>query len=81
MDFQTRFKVFALTGTNFIMVLVNTMLFPIFAQMRQSLDIGLREISYLVVVVNLTAAVVSPVGGILADKLGRKKVMIPSIFL
>ncbi len=63
------------------MVLVNTMLFPIFAQMRQSLDIGLREISYLVVVVNLTAAVVSPIGGILADKLGRKKIMIPSILL
>lgn len=81
MDFKTKTMVFSLGATNFILTLANTMLFPIFPQMRQALDVSLREISLLVTIVALPAAALSPIGGILADVLGRKKVMVPSIIL
>ncbi len=81
MKLETRFKVFALGTSTFIMIMANTMLFPVLPQMRKALDVGLRDISLLVLFVSLPAAFLSPVGGLLADIWGRKKIIVPSIFI
>lgn len=74
-------KVLSLSATNFIVVLVNAILFPVFPQIKEALNIGLRELSLLHVFVSLPAAIFNPLGGILADRWGRKKVIIPSLVL
>ena len=63
------------------MIMANTMLLPIFPQMRKTLGLSLQEISLMFVIVSFTAAFLNPLGGILADKWGRKKIVVPSIFI
>lgn len=70
-----------LGSSTLIMILANTMLFPVFPQMRRALNVGLQEISLLVLVVSLPAAILNPLGGFLADRWGRKIIMVPSILL
>jgi len=78
---NTKMKLFALGSSSLIMILANTMLFPIFPQMRKALDLGLRDISLMVLFVSLPAAFLNPIAGYLADIWGRKKIMVPSILL
>ncbi len=75
----TRLKVAALGSTNFIIVLVNTILFPVFPTMARALDIGLRDLSWIVALVSFPAAVICPLGGILADRWSRKHVITISL--
>lgn len=63
------------------MIMANTMLLPIFPQMRKALDLSLQEISLMFILVSFPAAFLNPIGGILADRWGRKKIIVPSIFL
>lgn len=81
MKTATQLKVFSLGASTAIMIMANTMLLPIFPQMRKALDLSLTEISLLFVLVSFPAAFLNPVGGMMADKWGRKKIVVPSIFL
>jgi ACDE family multidrug resistance protein len=81
METTTRLKVFSLGASTSIMIMANTMLLPIFPQMRKTLGLSLQEISLMFVIVSFTAAFLNPLGGILADKWGRKKIVVPSIFI
>lgn len=63
------------------MIMANTMLLPIFPQMRKALDLSLQEISLMFILVSFPAAFLNPIGGVLADRLGRKRIVVPSIFL
>ena len=76
-----KLKVFTLGASTSIMIMANTMLLPIFPQMRKALDLSLQEISLMFILVSFPAAFLNPIGGVLADKLGRKKIVVPSIFL
>ncbi|MGI6096600.1 MAG: MFS transporter [Dethiobacteria bacterium] len=81
MKTSTKVKVASLGATNFIVVLVNTILFPVFPQIKEALNIGMQELSLLHISVSFPSALINPLGGILADRWGRKKVMIPSLIL
>jgi MFS transporter, ACDE family, multidrug resistance protein len=81
MKTATRLKVFSLGASTSIMIMANTMLLPIFPQMRKALDLSLQEISLMFILVSFPAAFLNPIGGVLADRLGRKKIVVPSIFL
>lgn len=81
MEATTNLKVFSLGASTSIMIMANTMLLPVFPQMRKALGLTLQEISLMFVIVSFTAALLNPLGGILADRLGRKKIVVPSIFL
>ncbi|MCF8010361.1 MAG: MFS transporter [Clostridiales bacterium] len=81
MRLNTKFKVASLGTTNFIIVLVNTILFPVFPSMSKALDINIKELSWLVVIVSFPAALLGPVGGILSDKWNRKQVISISLII
>ncbi|HHU63051.1 MAG TPA: MFS transporter [Clostridiales bacterium] len=78
---ETRMKVAALAATSFIMVLVNNALFPVFPQMAKALNINLKSLSLLVAAVSFPAAVLSPFGGVLADRWSKKLIMVISVFI
>lgn len=78
---KTKLKMSSLGATVLIMVLANTVLFPILPAMRDVLNLSLVQASLLIVAVNVPAAIFSPVGGILSDLWGRKAVIIPSLLI
>ncbi len=80
MKIKTKLSITALGASNFITVLANTILFPIFPAMKKALNLNLTEISLLVLFVSFPAALLNPIGGVLADSWGRKKIIVPSLF-
>ncbi len=81
MQTATRAKVAALGSTNFIMVLVSTLLFPVFPAMERFLDLSVKDLSLLVALTSFPAAIISPLGGIIADRWSRKHVITVSLAL
>lgn len=65
----------------FLIVTINTMLFPIFPALRSDLNLSLAQVSLLVVFANIPSALLSPLGGILADRFTRKMIILPSLLL
>lgn len=81
MKHKTKLKVVSLGGTVLISMMVNAALIPVLPAIRSALNLTLPQVSMLVVFVNVPAAIFAPVGGYLADLLGRKTVIVPSLLL
>lgn len=71
----------ALAIVPFIMVLGNSMLIPILPRIKQELNISQLEVSLIITLFSISAALMIPFLGFLSDRYGRKKVIIPSLFL
>ncbi|WP_202080077.1 MFS transporter [Caldalkalibacillus salinus] len=71
----------ALASVPFIMVLGNSMLIPILPQMKNELQISQLEVSLVITLFSISAAIMIPFSGFLSDRFGRKKVIIPSLML
>ncbi len=54
---------------------------PAFPKLAQALNINPKNIGLLVTAFTLPTLVLGPVIGVLADRLGRKKIIVPSLFL
>jgi MFS family permease len=54
---------------------------PAFPEIIRQFNISAQEIGLLITVFTLPGIILSPVMGILADRLGRKTILIPSIFI
>ncbi|QGT98614.1 putative MFS-type transporter [Candidatus Syntrophocurvum alkaliphilum] len=81
MKADSKLKVGILSLSNFITVLVNTILFPVFPAMARDLDVSLTDLAILVGIVSFPAAIVNLFGGILADRFGKKLVMVVSLII
>jgi ACDE family multidrug resistance protein len=64
-----------------LMVLGNSMLIPVLPEIRSALNISQLQVSLLITLFSVPAGIVIPISGILSDRFGRKKVMIPSLLL
>jgi ACDE family multidrug resistance protein len=62
-----------------LMVLGNSMLIPVLPAIRSELNISQLQVSLLITLFSIPAGVVIPISGILSDRFGRKKVIIPSL--
>lgn len=71
----------ALATVPFIMVLGNSMLIPVLPQIKQELNIDQLQVSLIITLFSISAAIMIPLSGFLSDRFGRKKVIIPSLFL
>ncbi|HEY9633590.1 MAG TPA: MFS transporter [Coleofasciculaceae cyanobacterium] len=54
---------------------------PAFPKLAQSLNVEPKNIGLLVTVFTLPTLLLGPIIGVLADRLGRKKIIVPSLFL
>jgi ACDE family multidrug resistance protein len=70
-----------LSSIPIVMVLGNSMLIPVLPTARTVLHISSFQVSLLITLFSIPAAVVIPIAGILADRVGRKKVIAFSLLL
>ncbi len=71
----------ALSGVPLIMVLGNSMLIPVLPKMKAALDLTQFQTSLVITLFSIPAGLTIPIAGFLADRLGRKKVIIPALII
>ncbi|GAB6181098.1 MFS transporter [Desulfotomaculum defluvii] len=76
-----KFTLAALAGVPLIMVLGNSMLIPVLPDMAKSLNVSQMQISMIITLFSVPAGIVIPFAGFLSDRFGRKKIIIPGLFL
>ena len=74
-------QIIALSFVPFIMVLGNSMLIPVFTNIKQDLQINQLQANLLISYFSFPAAILIPFLGFLSDRIGRKKILIPSLIL
>jgi len=70
-----------LLGVTLIGIIGVAILSPAFPEIKRGLNLSDFEVAMLVTVFTLPGIFVAPLMGVLADRFGRKKVLIPSLFL
>ncbi len=81
MQKQAMLKLAALCGVPLIMVMGNSMLIPVFTQMQRTLNISQLEAGLTITMFSLPAGISIPILGFLSDRVGRKKIIVPSLLL
>ncbi|KKM10220.1 MFS transporter [Clostridiales bacterium PH28_bin88] len=61
------------------MVLGNSMLIPVFPQMQKALHVSQLQVGLTITLFSLPAGLSIPILGFLADKIGRKKIIVPAL--
>lgn len=78
---ESLWKLLALSGVPLIMVLGNSMLIPVLPDMQKAMEITKMEAGLTITLFSLPAGVAIPVMGFLADKYGRKPIIIPALII
>ncbi len=73
--------ILAISSIPMILVLGNSMLIPILPKMKTELDVSQFEISMIISVFSIAAAIAIPILGYLSDRFTRKAVIIPALIL
>lgn len=68
-----------LAGVPFLMVLGNSMLFPVFPKLQTAIGVGEMQTSLLVTAFSIPAGLLIPVAGYLSDRFGRRVIMAPGV--
>ncbi len=68
-------------GVTLMAVLGSSSISPAFPRMTQELGVSPGQVGLLITVFTLPGVFLTPVAGVLSDKLGRKKVLVPSLLL
>ena len=62
-------------------VLGTSSITPAFPEIRDALGISSGQVGLLITVFTLPGILLTPVAGVLSDRYGRRKVLVPSLFL
>lgn len=81
MKAQTLGRFAMLSAVPFIMVLGNSMLIPVLPEIESVLGRSKFEVGLMITMFSIPAGIVIPFAGALSDRVGRKTVMVPALFL
>ncbi len=68
-------------GVTLIAVLGTSSITPALPEIRDALGISSGQVGLLITVFTLPGTLLTPVAGVLSDRYGRRKVLVPSLFL
>ena len=68
-------------GVTLMAVLGTSSITPAFPEIRDALNISSGQVGLLIAVFTLPGILLTPVAGVLSDRYGRRKVLVPSLFL
>ncbi len=70
-----------IASVTLIAVLGVSSITPAFPKVEKALDISAQQVGLLITIFTIPGVVLTPILGVLGDRMGRKKVLIPSLFL
>src|SRR5690625_5081917 len=73
--------IFAIGSIPLIMTLGNSMLIPILPDIKSTLKLSQLQVSFIITVFSIAAAIFIPIFGFLSDRYTRKVVILPSLVL
>ncbi len=79
MDRRRLVHIVILGAVPFIMVLGNSMVIPVFPQLKEAMSLTQFQVGLLVTAFSAPAAIVIPFAGIVSDHIGRRKVIAPAL--
>ncbi len=78
---KTAMQFALLCGVPFVMVLGNSMLIPVFPQMKKVMGLSQFQVGLIVTFFSVPAGILIPLAGFLSDRFGRKPIMVPALFV
>ena len=78
---KTALQFAVLCGVPFVMVLGNSMLIPVFPQMKKVMHLTQFQVGLIVTFFSVPAGILIPFAGFLSDRYGRKPIMVPALFV
>ncbi|SDH61065.1 MFS transporter, ACDE family, multidrug resistance protein [Alteribacillus persepolensis] len=78
---KKRWDLIALASIPLMMTLGNSMLIPVLPLMEREIEITAFQSSLIISIYSIVAIILIPISGYLSDKIGRKKVIIPSLLI
>ncbi len=81
MESKKKLDLISLASIPLVMTLGNSMLIPVLPSIEKKLHISSFQVSMIITVYSIVAIILIPIAGYLSDRLGRKKVIIPSLII
>jgi ACDE family multidrug resistance protein len=81
MEHKQRWAIVSLASIPLVMTLGNSMLIPVLPTIEKKLKISSFQVSMIITLYSIVAIILIPIAGYLSDRIGRKKVIIPSLVI
>jgi MFS transporter, ACDE family, multidrug resistance protein len=81
MEQNKKWAIISLASIPLVMTLGNSMLIPVLPTIEKKLNISSFQVSMIITLYSVVAIILIPIAGYLSDRIGRKKVIIPSLLI